>query len=104
LARVENVTYADAVPEGAVTLGLAGATICLPLAGLVDVKAEEARLDKALAKLAKEISGLNGKLRNEKFLAKAPEDIVAEQRERLAAAEAEADKLRAAQIRVRALA
>ena len=104
LARVENVTYADTVPEGAVTLGLAGATICLPLAGLVDVKAEEARLDKALAKLAKEIGGLNGKLRNEKFLAKAPEDIVAEQRDRLAAAEAEADKLRAAQIRVRALA
>jgi len=104
LARVENVTYADTVPEGAVTLGLAGATICLPLAGLVDVKAEEARLDKALAKLAKEIGGLNGKLRNEKFLAKAPEDIVAEQRDRLAAAEAEADKLRAAQLRVRALA
>jgi len=104
LARVENVTYADAVPEGAVTLGLAGATICLPLAGLVDVKAEEARLDKALAKLAKEIGGLNSKLRNETFLAKAPEDIVAEQRDRLAAAEAEADKLRAAQLRVRALA
>ncbi|SOH93396.1 valyl-tRNA synthetase [Monaibacterium marinum] len=104
LARVEGVNYADAVPEGAVTLGLAGATVCLPLAGLVDVKAEEARLDKALAKLAKEIGGLNGKLKNEKFLAKAPEDVVAEQRARLVAAAEEADKLRAAQIRVRALA
>jgi len=104
LARVETVDYAETVPEGAVTLGLAGATVCLPLAGLVDVKAEEARLEKALAKLAKEMGGLKGKLKNEKFLAKAPEDVVAEQRDRLAAAEVEADKLRAAQVRVRALA
>lgn len=104
LARVETVEYADAVPAGAVTLGLAGATVCLPLAGLVDVKAEEARLEKALAKLGKEIGGLEKKLGNETFLAKAPDDVVAEQRERLAAARAEADKLRAAQERVRALA
>ncbi|QPH54068.1 valine--tRNA ligase [Pontivivens ytuae] len=104
LARVEGVDYADVVPNGAVTLGVPGATICLPLAGLVDVQAEAVRLDKALGKLDKEMKGLSAKLANEKFLAKAPEEVVAEQRERLTAAEAEATKLRAAQERVRALA
>ncbi len=104
LARIESVEYADVVPNGAVTLGVPGGTICLPLAGLVDVQAEAARLDKALGKLDKEMKGLSSKLTNEKFLAKAPEEVVAEQRERLTAAEAEATKLRAAQDRVRALA
>ncbi|WP_316012904.1 valine--tRNA ligase [Roseobacter sp. HKCCA0434] len=104
LARIESVEYADAVPQGAVTLGVAGATVCLPLAGLVDVAAEAKRLDKALGKLGKEIGGLEKKLGNEKFLAKAPEEVVAEQRERLEAAETEAEKLRAAQARLDALA
>jgi valyl-tRNA synthetase len=62
-----------------------------------------ARLDKALAKLTKEIGGLQGKLANEKFLANAPEQIVAEQRERLTGAEAERERLTAAQQRLDAI-
>ncbi|MEL7276372.1 MAG: valine--tRNA ligase [Pseudomonadota bacterium] len=103
LARVESVEWAEAEPSGAVALPLPGATACLPLAGLVDVAGEGKRLEKALGKLGKEINGLSAKLGNEKFLAKAPEDVVAEQRERLAEAEAEALRLRRAQERVAAL-
>ncbi|MEL6680208.1 MAG: class I tRNA ligase family protein, partial [Pseudomonadota bacterium] len=103
LARVESVDWADAEPSGAVTLPLQGATACLPLAGLVDVAGEGKRLENALGKLGKEINGLTSKLGNEKFLAKAPEEVIAEQRERLAEAEAEAARLRRAQERVAAL-
>ncbi|MEO0362903.1 MAG: class I tRNA ligase family protein [Pseudomonadota bacterium] len=92
VARVEGMAD-GAAEKGAVTLTLDGATMALPLAGVVDVAAEKARLDKALAKTSKEVGGIKGKLSNEKFLAKAPEEVVEEQRARLAAAEAEAAKL-----------
>ena len=71
---------------------------------MIDIAAEKARLDKSLAKLAKEIGGLQGKLANEKFLANAPEKVVAEQRQRLAAATAEREKLDAAMARLAELA
>ncbi len=93
LARLSGITLADEVPRGSVTLAMEDCAINLPLAGVIDVAAEKARLDKALAKLAKEIGGLQGKLTNEKFLANAPEHVVAENRERLAAAKAEREKL-----------
>ncbi|MEM7544641.1 MAG: valine--tRNA ligase [Pseudomonadota bacterium] len=92
LARIE--TMGDGAAEkGAVTLTMDGATMALPLAGTIDVAAEKARLEKSLAKIGKEAGGLKGKLGNEKFLANAPAEVVAEQRERLVAAEAEAAKL-----------
>ncbi len=96
LARIASVEDANDAPKGAVTLALEGATLCLPLADVIDIAAEKARLDKASAKVEKEIGGLQRKLSNENFLAKAPEKVVAEQRERLAAAEADATKLSAA--------
>ncbi|MEL6582902.1 MAG: valine--tRNA ligase [Pseudomonadota bacterium] len=103
LARLEPVEFADSAPEGSVTLPIEGAEACLPLKGLVDVAAESARLKKASAKLEKEIGGLTSKLSNEKFLAKAPEDVVAEQRERLETAKDELAKLQQAAARVASL-
>ena len=94
-ARVETIDHAP-VGKGAVTLSVPGAVMALPLAEFVDVAAENARLDKAMQKIAKEIGGLKGKLGNEKFLANAKAEVVEEQRERLASAEAEAAKLAAA--------
>jgi len=73
---------------------------CGEVAGVIDVDAEQARLDKALGKLEKEIAGVEAKLANEKFLANAPEAVVEEQRERRAAAEAEREKLEAAKARL----
>jgi valyl-tRNA synthetase len=93
LARVEVLERMAAAPKGAAALSIPGAMLCLPLAGVIDGAAEKARLDKALIKLKKEIGALKGKLGNDKFLANAPEEVVEENRERLAAAEEEAAKL-----------
>ena len=95
LARIE--TIADGAAEkGSVTLTQEGAVMALPLADVIDVAAEKKRLEKAAQKVGKEVGGIKGKLSNEKFLAKAPDEVVEEQRERLAAAEAEQAKLEAA--------
>ncbi|MFV0475653.1 MAG: class I tRNA ligase family protein [Pikeienuella sp.] len=95
LARIERIEAA-AAPKGAAALTLPGAALALPLAGVIDVAAERARLEKAAAKCAKEIGGVRGKLGNEKFLANAPEEVIGEQKERLEAAEAEAARLETA--------
>ncbi|MEM7614469.1 MAG: valine--tRNA ligase, partial [Pseudomonadota bacterium] len=100
LARVPEFLTAEVAPKGSVTLPVQGGTFCLPLAGVIDVAEEKARLDKALGKLTKEMGGLKGKLGNEKFLANAPEEVVAENRTRLEDLEAEAAKLTAAAARL----
>ena len=61
-----------------------GVEIYLPLKGLIDVEKETARLQKEMDKLEKEIKRLTGKLSNEGFLKKAPEAVVAKEREKLA--------------------
>jgi valyl-tRNA synthetase len=100
LARIERFEAAAAAPKGAVTLTVGGATFCLPLAEVIDIEAERARLEKALEKLAKESAGIRAKLSNEAFVARAPEEVVDEQRTRLEAAEEEIAILRAAQARL----
>jgi valyl-tRNA synthetase len=99
LGRIEGFRRAEAAPKGAVTLTLPGGAVCLPLAGVVDGAAERARLEKALKKAEKEAEGIARKLDNPGFLAKAPEEVVEENRERLAAAREEAERLRAAAAR-----
>ena len=103
LARIETITHADSAPDGSVQAVVGADTFALPLAGVVDVAAERARLGKESDKLAKEIGGLERKLANEGFLAKAPAAVVEEQRERLADALALRDKLSAALDRLSAL-
>ena len=58
--------------------------VYMPLGDLIDVEKETARLQKELDKLEKEIGRLSGKLSNEGFLKKAPEAVVAKEREKLA--------------------
>jgi valyl-tRNA synthetase len=103
LARITELSTADAAPKGAVTLAVEGGSFCLPLADVIDVAAEKDRLSKGIDKLAKEIGGLKGKLANQKFVANAPEDVVAENRDRLEAAQVEQATLQAAFDRVAAL-
>ncbi|HCS12435.1 MAG TPA: valine--tRNA ligase, partial [Zetaproteobacteria bacterium] len=62
--------------EGAAVAPLDGATVYVPLAGLVDVEEELARLDKAQAKLAKEIDKMAGRLSNPKYRDNAPAEVV----------------------------
>ncbi|MDP1628158.1 valine--tRNA ligase [Parvibaculum sp.] len=88
LARLESAVTTTSVPEGALQLVLDEATLILPLASLIDVAAETARLRKELGKLEDEVKKIDAKLGNAKFLAGAPEQVVEEQRERKADAQA----------------
>lgn len=63
---------------------VSGAELFLPLAGLINVEEEVARLQKELEKWAKEVKLVTGKLSNEKFVSKAPEALVNAEREKLA--------------------
>jgi valyl-tRNA synthetase len=96
LARVERFETAAEAPKGAVTIPREGGTFCLPLADVIDIAAERARLGKAIEKLDKEAKGLRSKLANAAFVAKAPEEVVDEQRTRLEATDEDIAILRAA--------
>ena len=96
LARLETVEHATDRPSGCATLVVGGTVYALPLEGVIDFAAEAARLKKESGALEKETRQLSGKLSNQKFLANAPEEVVAENRERLAAAESKLSRLRAA--------
>ncbi|MYS10215.1 valine--tRNA ligase, partial [Streptomyces sp. SID6041] len=79
-------------PEGegfsaTASLPVAGATVALDLSGTIDVAAERKRLAKDLAAAEKEKAQANGKLGNEAFLAKAPDNVVDKIRGRLAKAD-----------------
>ncbi|MBO6634847.1 valine--tRNA ligase [Parvibaculum sp.] len=88
LARLSSVETATDIPHGAIQLVLDEATLILPLASLIDVDAETARLRKELGKLEDEVKKIDAKLGNAKFLAGAPEHVVEEQRERKSDAQA----------------
>ncbi|RXV66723.1 valine--tRNA ligase [Roseovarius sp. A46] len=96
LARIDSLTDVESFPKGCVTVAVEGGTFGLPLADIIDVTEEKARLEKTLAKLEKELSGLRGRLGNPNFVESAPEDVVAETRDNLAQREDEEAKLRAA--------
>ncbi len=100
LARIERFETAAEAPKGSVTLSVGGAAFCLPLAEVIDIASERARLGKALEKLGKEAKGLDAKLSNAAFIAKAPEEVVDENRARLEALEEETAILAAALARL----
>ncbi|MBX4953981.1 valine--tRNA ligase [Rhizobium lentis] len=100
LARVEAISLADDAPKGAAQIVVAEATICLPLGNLIDLSAEKARLEKAIAKMEGEIARINGKLSNEKFVANANPEVVEAERERLEELEGQIASLRTALSRV----
>ncbi|EJZ21309.1 valyl-tRNA ligase, partial [Rhizobium sp. Pop5] len=100
LARVEAISLADDAPKGAAQIVVAEATICLPLGNLIDLSAEKARLEKAIVKTEGEISRINGKLSNEKFVANANPEVVEAERERLEELEGQIASLRIALSRV----
>ena len=67
-------------PDLAMSAVLTGAEIYLPLAGLINIEEEIKRLEKELAKWNGEVKRVQGKLANERFVANAPENVVAEER------------------------
>ncbi|MDP2492448.1 valine--tRNA ligase [Shimia thalassica] len=100
IARIDSLTDVADFPKGCVTVAVDGGTFGLPLADIIDVDEEKARLEKTLGKLAKELGGLRGRLNNPKFVASAPAEVVEEARENLAAREEEEAKLNAALARL----
>ena len=101
LARIGDITHAAAAPKGSAQIVAGEATACLPLGALIDLSAEAARLQKELAKTTEEIARLHKKLSNEKFVASAPEEIVAAEREKLEEYRLTQQKLDTALARVR---
>ncbi|QFU09041.1 Valine--tRNA ligase [Rhodobacteraceae bacterium THAF1] len=99
LARLGEIAEGPA-PKGAMILPVRGGSFALPLADIIDVQAEKARIDKALAKLGKEIGGLEGRLKNPKFKASAKPEVVEETEANLAARTAERDRMAEAQARL----
>ncbi|MBQ3853260.1 MAG: valine--tRNA ligase, partial [Anaerovibrio sp.] len=98
LASAEPVTHMPAgadKPENAMAGVVNGVEIFLPLKDLIDVDKETARLKGEMAKLEKEISRLDKKLSNEGFLAKAPADVVAGEKEKLAGYQEKMDAVKA---------
>jgi valyl-tRNA synthetase len=100
LVTVETGGAGGALPDGSIQIVLDEATLILPLAGVIDLDQERGRLEKEITKALAEIGKLEKKLGNAGFLAKAPEDVVEENRRRLAEAEAQKSKLEEALTRI----
>ncbi len=87
LAYASDVEIQDnknGIAEDAVSVVIANANIYIPFAELVDITQEIARLEKEEKRLESELARVNGMLNNERFMSKAPEAKIAEEREKLA--------------------
>ncbi len=104
LAKVENIellaTDADLPPAATALVG--ELELLIPMAGLIDKDAEVQRLDKEIEKIQKDLTKCEAKLQNPKFVDKAPADVVAQERERVADFQKAISKLqeRAEQMRI----
>ncbi len=105
LARLESATLLDSdaeAPESAMAL-VGGMKLLIPMAGLIDKEAELSRLHKEVNKLQGNITRIEGKLNNPKFVDKAPEAVVQKERDKLADEIAALDKLQQQLQKIQAL-
>jgi valyl-tRNA synthetase len=84
LARLATAEPADAIPKGSAQFVLGEAVAALPLGDVIDFAKERARLEKDLKKAQDEVARIDAKLSNEQFVSRAPEDVIAELREKRA--------------------
>ncbi len=98
VARLDALDAANGeVPvHGAAQVVVGEATVVLPLAGVIDLNKERLRLEKDIARLETDIAKVDKKLENENFLSRAPEEVIAEQRERRADFAAQRHRLKEA--------
>ena len=82
LARVSDISSAAMAPKGSVQLVVRGEVAALPLIGVIDIAAERARLAKEMAKSDADIARVDAKLNNANFVARAPEEVVEEEKEK----------------------
>ena len=96
MAYASEITVTDAAPTdltGLVTVVTHGANVYLPLAELVDLEKELERIAKEREKAAENLARIEQKLSNEKFVSKAPEEVVNAEREKAEKARALIAKL-----------
>ena len=95
LAKLSSITWLNAGDEApmSATQLVGEMEVLVPMAGLIDKDAELARLKKEMEKLGKDVARVEGKLNNAKFMANAPEAVVAKEQEKIADAKSALDKL-----------
>jgi valyl-tRNA synthetase len=96
LARLSSARVTANIPQGSAQFVIGEAVAALPLGDVIDFAKERARLEKELKKSEDEIARFDAKLGNPGFVAKAPEEVIEEQKEKRAEAEAVAVRLREA--------
>ncbi|VAX12693.1 Valyl-tRNA synthetase, partial [hydrothermal vent metagenome] len=105
LARIGSIQWLQAsedAPESATAL-VGEMKVLIPMAGLIDKNAELARLGKEIERLEKDMARTEGKLKNEKFVAKAPPAVVEKEREKLKDAAASLQQLKEQQAKIEKL-
>jgi len=93
LARVSEISSATSAPPGSVQLVVRGEVAALPLKGVIDLAAERARLAKEMQKAQADIARVDAKLSNTNFVARAPEEVVEEEKQKRAEAAARQAKI-----------
>jgi valyl-tRNA synthetase len=101
LARISQISLGTTAPQGAVQLIVRGEIAALPLAGVIDLAAENARLEKEMARVDTDIARIDAKLANGDFLRRAPEEVVEGEREKREEATARRSKIMEALERLR---
>ncbi len=105
LGRIESITVLatdEAAPESAISL-VGEMKILIPIAGLIDKDAEIARLEKEILKIQKDLPRIEGKLSNPKFINKAPEAVIAKEKDKLAALHSSLNNLEEQLVKIKAL-
>ena len=95
LAKLDSISWAESKSDIPASASLIAGDIelCIPLAGLIDVEQEVARISKRIEQLTKEIARIEGKLGNPNFADKAPAEVVAKEKEKLSAYQTELGKM-----------
>ncbi|KQT48927.1 valine--tRNA ligase [Aureimonas sp. Leaf454] len=93
LARLASIEAVETSTRQSARVVVGANVFAIPLGGMIDIEAERARLTRAKAKADGEVGRIDKKLSNEKFVANAPEEVVAEEREKQAGYRLEAERL-----------
>ncbi len=94
LARISGSIFSEKeVPPGSAQIVVGGEIVALPLAGVIDLAAERTRLAKEMAKADADIARVDAKLGNANFVARAPEEVVEEEKEKREEAQARKAKI-----------
>ncbi len=105
LGRVESIAILekdDVAPESAISL-VGDMKVLIPMAGLIDKEAEIARLEKEITRISKDLPRVEGKLGNQKFIDKAPKEVIDKEKEKLAAMRSSLLNLEQQLVKIKAL-